>query len=157
MKTFIPEINTQLLPEEIILYETKKHIILFITPVIWTLATLVFLMMSNEYITKITFVPAIIALCSWINELLNYYIAEFVITNKRILMREGFFFKHTNEMRLSAISNVTVNQSFLGQLLQYGTVIIYPFSGDKDPFLNISDPTIFQKKLQEQLDKLVKQ
>ncbi len=76
------------------------------------------------------------------------------MTNKRILMREGFFFKHTNEMRLSTIANIAVNQSLLGQMLNYGTVIVHAFGGDPDPFMQMAFPNDFHKHVQQELDKI---
>lgn len=146
-----PEIN--LLADEAILYKTKKHFIIFFTPMIWTLAALIFLMIGQPLVNKVAFIPGLIALGSWLNEFLNYATSVFVITNKRVLMREGFFFKHSNEMRLATIANATVNQSLLGQFLNYGTVILYPFGGNADPFMQIAFPNEFQKELQQQLDK----
>lgn len=151
-----PEISQNLLVDETILYKTKKHYIIFFTPGLWTLVAFIFLMIGHPLVNKVAFIPGLIALASWLNEFLNYYTSEFVITNKRILMREGFFFKHTNEMRLATIANATVNQSLLGQLLNYGTIILYPFGGNADPFMQIAFPNEFQKQLQLQLDKIVR-
>src|SRR5688572_13669165 len=100
-----------LLPDEQILFNTKKHYIIFLAPVLLTLMTLFFLINSNPYIVKMSILPAFAAAFSWANELLNYFFSDFNVTNKRVTLREGFFFKHTNEARLSTIVNITVNQS----------------------------------------------
>lgn len=143
-------------PDEHILFQTKKHLIIFLPSVLMTLACLFFLFNSNPYVVKVTFLPAIAALLSWINDLLIYVSSSFTVTTKRVILKEGFFFKHTNEMRIATIANATVNQSLLGGFLNYGTVILYPFGGNADPFTQIADPYGLLKYLQLQLDKIDK-
>ncbi|HVY53012.1 MAG TPA: hypothetical protein VHA13_00645, partial [Gammaproteobacteria bacterium] len=94
-----------LLPDETIQYETKKHFIIFLMPIIWSLVTLYFLLQNRPLlpgihlpipnnIAFIAWVPAIIAIFSWINQWVNYLSSNFIVTNKRIIMREGFFYRH---------------------------------------------------------------
>lgn len=150
-------IDNNLLQGEKILYRTKKHLIIFLAPVFWTLAIAIFYLHPQPMINKFAFIPTIIAAIYWCNQLLMYYFSEFAITNIRIMMREGFFFRHTNDTRLAAIANITVNQSLLGQALDYGTVFINSFGGESDPFREIDSPVKFQKLLQSQLYTVHKQ
>jgi uncharacterized membrane protein YdbT with pleckstrin-like domain len=145
-------LDRSLLPDEQITYRTKKHWIIFTIPVVTLLITLLFLINPNPYVTKVAFFPALAALVVWINTTLNYVTSEFAVTNKRVLMKEGFFVRHMNETRLATISNVNINQSLLGQILNYGTISINTFGGDNDPFSEIAFPIEFQKQLQAQLD-----
>ncbi|EKD53945.1 MAG: putative membrane-associated protein [uncultured bacterium] len=149
-------IDRNLLPDEQILYRTKKHIIIFLTPLIWIIATLFFLLNPNPMVVKVAIAPAIAALITGVNQWLDYMTSDFAVTNKRILMKEGFFFRHTNDLRLATVSNITVNQSLLGQMLDYGTVVINPFGGENDIFTAIAHPLTFQKESQAQLDKMVR-
>lgn len=82
----------------------------------------------------------------------SIFFSEYAVTNKRVMMREGFFFRHTNEMRLSTISQVNVNQSLLGQLLNYGIVTLMAF-GAQDSYTIISQPNQFQRYINQQADK----
>ena len=69
-------------------------------------------------------------------------------------MREGFFTRHSNEMRLTAISQVNVDQNIIGQMLNFGTVSINAF-GASDDYNLISNPGMFQRMVNEQLDRAV--
>ncbi len=144
-------LNKSLLPDEKILFHTRKHWIIFAPPILLTLVAFIFLFYKNNLI-NIAFLIGIAAAVSWINQILLYITSEFAVTTKRIIMREGFFFKHTNEARLAAIANASVYQSLLGQILNYGTIEIQPFGGRADPFVLIAHPNAFQKHLQMQLD-----
>lgn len=147
-------LDKNLLPDEQIVFRTKKNIIIFFNPFVWTLATIGFLFIPNPIVHKAAIAPALASLFFWLNQWLMYITSEFAITNKRIMMREGFFFRHRNETRLSTIANVSVDQSLLGQMFNYGTVFIHAFGGDKDPFTEMSNPNEFQKQLQIQQDKV---
>lgn len=149
-------LDKNLLPDEQITFRTKKSMIIFLIPVILTLFTLFFLVNSNPYVFKISFLPAIAAAISWLTQSLLYNTSEFAVTTKRIIMREGFFIRHTNDTRLSTIANISVDQGLLGQMLDYGTVILHAFGGDADPFMQIAAPNEFRKQMQIQLDRLGK-
>lgn len=144
-------IKKNLLADETIIYHTKKHWIIFFMPFFLTLVTGFFFLNANLYLVKVSYVLAIVTILYWLNQFLLYSASEFAITNKRVMMREGFFYRHTNETRLSAIANVGVNQSLLAQLLNYGTIFINTFGGETDTFIELDAPIQFQKKLQELL------
>ena len=138
-------IDDNLLPGETITYRTKKHLIVFFFPLFWTIVIGLFFLHPNPVIHKLAFIPAIVAAFYWLNQFLIYRFSEFAVTNIRIMMREGFFYRHTNDTRLASLANVTVNQSLLGQWLDYGTVFINSFGGESDPFREIQSPVKFQK------------
>lgn len=148
-------IDQNLLPDEQIIYRTKKHYIIFIVPACWIIAAVFFLINANQFVLMFAPVAAICALLTGSYQLLDYVTSEFAVTNKRIMMKEGFFFRHSNELRLATISNVTVNQSLLARILRYGTIIVSPFGSDTDTFSNIADPYQFQRQAQIQLDKIM--
>ncbi|MHB1949233.1 MAG: PH domain-containing protein [Gammaproteobacteria bacterium] len=150
-------LDQNLLPGEEIIYRTRKHYILFLVPVLLTIATFYFLLNQNPYVAKVAFLPAIAAIISWANQFLTYVTSEFAVTNKRIRMREGFFYRHTNETRLATIADVSVNQSLVGQMLNFGTIFINAFGGGEDPFTQIASPNEFQRQLQAQLDLITRQ
>ena len=149
-------IDRNLLPGEQIMFRTKKHVILFLWPVLWTLFSLYATdyMYQNPILVKLIFMPWLLAFILWAHAGLEYYTSEFVVTNKRVMMREGFFTRHSNEVRLTAISQVNIDQSLVGQLLNYGTVYLNAF-GAFDAYPLISSPFEFQKFVNEQLDKAV--
>src|SRR5580765_2087823 len=137
-------IEKNLLPDEQIAFRTKKHLIIFLMPMVWTAITVFFFLNTNPIIAKLAIAPAVVALFSWASQWLNYVTSAFVVTNKRVMLKEGFFFRHANEMRLTTITNVAINQSLLAQMLNYGTVVISGFGGTDDVFTQIDQPFEFQ-------------
>jgi len=147
-------IDKNLLADEQIIYRTKKHFIIFFTPAFWLAVALFCRFNSNPILINIAFGPAIVALLTGGYQWLNYVTSEFAITNKRVMMKEGFFFRHANELRLATVSNISIVQSLLGQMLNYGSIVINPFGGNNDVFTQIASAGKFEKAAQEQLDKL---
>lgn len=149
-------IEKNLLSDEQIVYRTKKHWIIFFAPSAWIIVAIIFAFNENPWIVKAALAPAIAGLIIGLGKWLDYITSDFVVTNKRVMMKEGFFTRHTNELRLATVSNMTVNQSLLGQFFDYGTVILSPFGGREDIFTEIARPFEFQKQTQMQLDKVTK-
>lgn len=145
-------VTKSLLPDEKILFQTGKHWIIFYIPALWAVMAAAFHFTPNALVAKLAILPALVMLVTGFNQWLIYISAEFAITSRRIIMREGFFFRHMTELRLATVSNMTVNQSLIGQMLGYGTLVVSPFGGTNDIFSEISRPFEFQKAAQAQLD-----
>jgi uncharacterized membrane protein YdbT with pleckstrin-like domain len=148
-------IDNNLVADERILFRTKKHIIIFLWPLLITVVLLYALnyIRSNLILNGLQWTPVLVGILIWAYVGIEYLTSEFAITNKRLMMREGFFYRHTNEVRLATISQVNVEQSLLGQMLNYGTVSINTF-GAYDVYTLISQAPRFQKQVNAQLDHL---
>ncbi|MBV6506167.1 MAG: hypothetical protein ILNGONEN_01739 [Syntrophorhabdaceae bacterium] len=75
--------------------------------------------------------------------------SEFVITNKRIIVKTGLIRRKSLEMNLQKIESVNVEQGIMARILGYGTVTIIGTGGTKESFTDISKPLVFRKKFQE--------
>lgn len=149
-------IERNLLPDERVLFRTKKHIIIFLLPVLLLFfsAYATSYMAANDVLAAVQWAPWFVTVLIWCNVGLNYITSEFAVTNKRVMMREGFFVRHSNELRLATISQVNVEQSIVGQILNYGTVSLNAF-GAFDAYPLIAKPFQFQKAVNQQLDQVV--
>lgn len=147
-------IDRNLLPDEQILFRTKKHIIVFFYPMVWLILSvfITIYMKDNFILEKLIWAPWVMGALFWGAVGLEYFSSDFAVTNKRIMMREGFFYRHANEMRLSTISQVNVDQSPFGQILGYGIVTLQAF-GAMDSFTTISRPFEFQRAAQLEMDR----
>lgn len=150
-------LDRNLLPDEKILFRTKKHVIIFLVPIIWTIFSIYAYsyMRTNPLLVKLDWGPWVVIFIFLGHAFLEYTFSEFAVTTKRIMMREGFFYRHSNEMRLTTVSQVNIDQSLLGQLLNYGIVSINAF-GAFDAYPMIARPFVFQKHVNEQLDVLTR-
>jgi len=60
--------------------------------------------------------------CFAIGAWFKQWITEMVVTNRRVIYKRGFIRRHTAEMNMDKIESVTVTQSILGRMLNYGTI-----------------------------------
>jgi uncharacterized membrane protein YdbT with pleckstrin-like domain len=81
-----------------------------------------------------------------------YKTTEIAITNKRIIAKFGFISRSTIEINLPKVESVQVDQSVMGRMLDYGTIVI---SGAGTPNLSIpgaAEPLLFRKHFMEATD-----
>jgi uncharacterized membrane protein YdbT with pleckstrin-like domain len=85
----------------------------------------------------------------FIPQMIDRYTDEFVITNKRVIIKTGFISRKTFEMNHSKIESFNVDQSIIGRLLDYGSISIVGSGGTKETFHRIKSPLEFRKKFLE--------
>ena len=59
-----------------------------------------------------------------IKNLITYFTTEYGITNTRVISKRGLIRRDIEEINLSSIESINVNQSIIGRILNYGTIII---------------------------------
>jgi uncharacterized membrane protein YdbT with pleckstrin-like domain len=116
-------VDKHLIKDETVAYETKLHWVIFF---------------SLKSIFTLT-------IYAW----LKRWLSEFVITNRRIVIKEGFIARRTFEMNLSKIETVNVDQTVMGRILNYGSITIIGTGGTKETFHNIARPMAFRRAFQE--------
>ncbi len=72
------------------------------------------------FITAIVFGVAI--LISFVHAWFIQWITELAVTDRRVIYKRGFISRHTVEMNMDKVETVDVDQSFMGRLLDYGTI-----------------------------------
>ena len=70
--------------------------------------------------------------------------SEFVVTSSRVLIKYGFIRRRTLELMLSRIESVGVDQSVIGRLLGFGTIIVSGTGGTREKFPALDDPLEFR-------------
>ncbi len=81
--------------------------------------------------------------------LVQSYTDEFVITNKRVIVKKGLIAIWTLEMNLQKIETVNVEQSIMGRIFGYGCLTLIGTGGTKEKFDCIKDPISFRKSFME--------
>ena len=80
---------------------------------------------------------------------IQQYTDEFVITNKRIIIKKGLISLWTLEMNLQKIETVNVEQSIFGRIFGYGCLTIIGTGGTREKFYLIKKPIEFRKAFME--------
>ncbi|HEY0262124.1 MAG TPA: PH domain-containing protein [Chitinophagales bacterium] len=116
-------VDNNLLRDEDVKYETTYHWVIFFT---WKALFTLF-----------------------IAPVLQRWSDEFVITNKRVVIKQGLISRKTFEMNLSKIESVNVDQSLFGRLFGYGSITIIGTGGTRETFNDIYKPIEFRRHFQE--------
>jgi uncharacterized membrane protein YdbT with pleckstrin-like domain len=80
---------------------------------------------------------------------INVLTTELVITNKRVIAKFGLISRKTVELKTNRVESVQVDQSIMGRLLNFGTIVVSGAGGPQAPIPNISSPLSFRSKLNE--------
>ena len=81
----------------------------------------------------------------WLWAWIVYATTELAITNKRVIAKTGLIERRTIEMFLEKIESIQVDQTVLGRLFNFGSVIISGTGVHSAPFKNISDPLALRR------------
>ena len=76
---------------------------------------------------------------------LQGYTDEFVVTDRRIIIKKGIISIYTLEMNLERVETVNVHQSILGRILGYGHITIIGTGGTRELFNDIRRPLEFRR------------
>jgi uncharacterized membrane protein YdbT with pleckstrin-like domain len=82
---------------------------------------------------------------------------EFAVTNRRVIAKTGFIRRNTLELLLLKVESVSVHQSILARLLNFGTVIVTGTVGTKGGFRGIVDPLTIRRKINQVVEAATKQ
>jgi hypothetical protein len=157
-------IEKNLVPGETVLYKTRLHWIV----VIWLLLAgvllgaigLVFCVGGYEASGKGGLYPGMIivgllflvAAAVWVGiALIRKTSTEVAVSNKRVLIKTGFVSRKSIEVLLPKIESIGVDESGLGRMLGYGTVIIRGTGGTFETFNKIAHPNEFRRQVQQQI------
>jgi len=76
---------------------------------------------------------------------------EMAVTNRRVLIKTGIASRRTLDLMLSRVGSIGVEESALGRMLGYGSVIVRGTGGAPESFLMIAHPQEFRRAVQEQI------
>jgi uncharacterized membrane protein YdbT with pleckstrin-like domain len=82
----------------------------------------------------------LLAVMSYLRAWFRQKTTEIVITDKRIMHKRGFIGRRTEEMNISKVETVDVDQHLLGRILGYGTVWIRGVGGGLEPLRWVGEP-----------------
>lgn len=137
-------IENHLIDGEVIIQKLKSHWVIFMWPGIVLIFGL--LIYSKLLICM--------AILYGLSRFIYYLTSEFGITNKKIIAKFGFIKRASLEIMLNRIEGITINQSVLGRLMGYGTIVVNGIGGSRECIPYIPNPLQFRSVIQAHLDKL---
>ena len=88
----------------------------------------------------------------WLVAWVRYKTTELAITNKRVIAKFGFISRRTVEINIHKVESIQVDQSMLGRIFNFGTLLISGAGDPQAPITGISDPMAFRKAFMEAQD-----
>lgn len=162
-------VQENLLPREKVLYTARISPAVFlpamlmfgfaVVTLVWGIAQ--FANSSSQTVSVNVMGSAALCLAGWLflysawlalQGAIIMFATEFAITNRRIVAKRGFIRRHTLEILLPQVESVSVNQSVLGRLLNFGVVTVTGTGGTSESFRAIVDPVDVRRKINQILE-----
>ena len=82
----------------------------------------------------------------------KYKTTELAITTRRVIAKFGFISRTTVELNINKVESIQVEQTVMGRMLNYGTLVIAGGGNPQAPIPGISDPIAFRRAFIEAQD-----
>jgi uncharacterized membrane protein YdbT with pleckstrin-like domain len=147
-------IDANLLAGERVVYRTRLHWLLFMTPVLFTAIVLLPIawLLANGTWSHYAWIPVALASLLLLATFIKRQSSDFAVTNKRVMMKVGVFNTRSIELVLSKIEAIAVNQSLMGRIFGYGDIVVTGSGGTKEAFSHIQAPLAFRRAVQSVTD-----
>ena len=83
-----------------------------------------------------------------IYEFLRLKFLEQGVTNKRVILKKGIISRQTEEMKLTSIETVEINQGIFGRIFGFGTVKVTGRGISDLTFKRIDDPMAVKRQIE---------
>ncbi len=140
-------------PGETIVYSTKLHWLVYVNTILLGIICIILIGAAiatndNQNLSLALEIAAIIfallALSTGLRAFIRRATTELAVTDHRVIYKSGLLSRHTIEMNRDKVESVDVDQSLLGRIFGYGTVVVRGTGGSLEPMRNIGDPLTFR-------------
>ena len=142
-------VDSQLLPGENVMYRSKLHWQVFLFPGFF--AGILLLASIGSFLSwskGVGLFFLVLAGCLILVPFLKRANSEFAVTNKRIIVKLGFFTTRTVELLHSKVEAISVNQGLLGKMLGYGDIVVTGTGGTREEFKAVASPLKLRRAVQ---------
>jgi membrane protein YdbS with pleckstrin-like domain len=143
-------VDSQLLPNETVLYRARLHRSLYAAFFGFgalTLAAAALAMFQPPFWWAVI-VLGVISLLAFVSAWIRSTSSEFAVTDKRVIIKVGWIRRRTLETMLGKVEGVGVDQTLSGRMLGFGTITVTGTGGTKEEFDRIADPLEFRRQVQ---------
>lgn len=95
-----------------------------------------------------------LGLLFFVSAIITYYTTELAITNKRVVAKIGLIRRNTIEINMSKVESLQVDQSIMGRIFNYGSILVAGAGDPKAPIPGISNPLKFRNNFFEAQEEL---
>ena len=160
-------VEKNLMPGETVVYRTRLHWVVIFWPIVLTIlfgvSGLVLLARSMSGAGDTSGKPnpmvvggiilLVVGFVALVVALLKRNATEMAVTDRRVIVKIGVASRRTFEILLSKVESIGVEESVMGRMLGYGTVVVRGTGGTPEPFDTVAHPLEFRKQVQQQIEK----
>jgi uncharacterized membrane protein YdbT with pleckstrin-like domain len=147
--------DSNLMPRERMIYLTRRHFALTLArPLAIALACAVigaFFFHAESRIAGWVFFA--FALIEVVHGVIVHLSSEFFVTNRRVVIKTGILTTKSWEFLLAKIEGIHIEQSLLGRLHGFGSIIVTGTGGSRDVFEGIAHPFELRQAIHEQIER----
>lgn len=149
-------IQRKLLNNEKVIYETRLNSRVFLKPVSIAIAGLIIIAANYQNVFYLLpgIILSIIGVYFILLTLLKRKGFEFVVTDKRVLIKFGILRSQSQEIMLYKVEGIYIEQGILDKLFDSGSIIIKGTGGTSNVLPNIDHPLQFRMAINNQIENL---
>ena len=147
-------VERHLLPDERVLYKTRLHWILYAKAALLTLVGIALAVVLAQLVTDppwLWYLGAAVAVGGalwWLVRWIELRTSEFAVTSMRLIFKVGLVARYTTELLLTKVESISVTQTLLGRVLNYGDLVVTGTGGAREVFARVHDPVGFRNEVQ---------
>ena len=124
------DIDEYLLPTERRVIRVRQHVAVMLKDILVTALFLLLMVVAQRHlpagvlVDNLSFYLSLVAVVRFTVLVILWWIERIVITDKRVILAQGFIVHRVGMMPLSKVTDLTFQRSLRGRLLGYGTLIV---------------------------------
>ena len=143
-------------PGETVVYDTKLHWVIYIRAILLLVVCVILVAAAvttsdNQNLSLALEIAAaifaLLALSAALRAFVRRATTELAVTDHRVIYKTGLLARHTIEMNRDKVESVDVDQTLLGRIFGYGTIIVRGTGGSLEPIRTIGDPLTFRSNI----------
>ena len=143
-------IQNNLQAGEEIKYKADIHWYIFAYPVILLLLSAFFSSAQTGLFYYVSILLLLSGLFQLIKRILLKMGAEYVVTNKKVILKSGILNRDALELVLNKCEGIRINQSLTGRMLGFGSIVVAT-GGVTNKFDFITNPIKFRNEINAQI------
>ncbi|PCI42925.1 MAG: hypothetical protein COB41_08390 [Proteobacteria bacterium] len=145
-------VEGNLMTGETLVYKANIHWFIFVPGSLLVALGIYLFTIDAEAGAVFGVIAIVFAIYSLIKAFIIKATTELAVTSKRVIAKFGLIRRNTVELNHSKVESLNVDQSILGRILGFGTLVINGTGGGKTPIPSIDSPLEFRREAMQVVD-----
>lgn len=141
--------------DEDVVFFMRQHAVVWMRSMLWgflALVPLTAMMIYNLQSKEIFFMMFILFLFVSLYKYLEVALIEMALTNKRIIRKQGVVWVRSEELLLSKVESIEIDQSIMGRILGYGTISFCGTGSSRVNLTMVANPLYVKREIESYFD-----